>query len=449
MGPVLLSDRRQGVHRPELLVRAEDPVRCQRRTVHPGLRVGARIRASRPGSARHQLQGVQRDRGHLRFGPARTPGRLLRGSVGQPRLDGGRQRRADPDQRHHRGRTSTTPSTPPGRSATTTSRRTWAAGQVDSIAVHPRLVRAAKEVVQHRLPDREPGFLQHLRHDRTWAEPHAHRSGQQRRRDPPVARTVCADSTIAAQIASTPARSSSPGIWWRAIGTDDGGRHRQQREQDGKPGCGHPPQDQLLDGIRDDGTEHRDADHRQQIAADVSRSPPPSRRPTGNRGWRRRSSRRPATRSRRRWWRLDGRAGCSRPRRRRRAKIAIRPTTALWVQPPCRLTPASATTPAAASTMLSRSRQPCPPIAATATGPEKLDGHRGTERQMVDGDVEADVHRGQHHPEQGRGRDAPSGPRCRHGRRQTSSTTADTAMRHQATAGAEIMLNRPTASAAP
>jgi len=53
-----------------------------------------------------------------------------------------------------------------------------------------------------------------------------------------------------------------------------------------------------------------------------------------------------------------------------------------------------------------RDAQPVPPAPAGdpghRDGTEKFDGHRGTERQVLDRQVERHVHGGQHDPEHGR-----------------------------------------------
>ena len=84
-------------------------------------------------------------------------------------------------------------------------------------------------------------------------------------------------------------------------------------------------------------------------------------------------------------------------------------TTSL-VSPPSSWTPASSTTPTAASPMPTRSRQPRPVAAGHRDRPEELDGHRRAQRQVLDGDVEDDVHRRQHDPEQGRPAQLAAGP---------------------------------------
>ena len=123
-GAVLLPARPDGLHRPVVLGRPENQLRRQRRPVHPGLRAGPRVRPPRAEPARHQRPGRHRHRRHLGLGAAGTAGRLLRGGLGEPRHHRARCQRPGADHRDHRRRHAATPSKPPARSATTTSRPT-------------------------------------------------------------------------------------------------------------------------------------------------------------------------------------------------------------------------------------------------------------------------------------------------------------------------------------
>ena len=73
-GTVLLSARPDGLHRPLVLERSENQIRRQRRTLHPGLRAGPRIRPPCAEPAGHQRPGGHRDRRHIGFRASGTAG---------------------------------------------------------------------------------------------------------------------------------------------------------------------------------------------------------------------------------------------------------------------------------------------------------------------------------------------------------------------------------------
>ena len=84
--PVLLSRRRQGLHRPRVLPGAHGSVRGAGGSARGGVRAGARVRPPRPGPPRTVRPGGQRRAGTAeRLGPHRAAGRLLRGRVGGER----------------------------------------------------------------------------------------------------------------------------------------------------------------------------------------------------------------------------------------------------------------------------------------------------------------------------------------------------------------------------
>ena len=106
-----------------------------------------------------------RDRADQRQRPAGAAGRLLRRHLGQPRHDGARRVRAAADHRDHARTTSPGRWTPPAGSATTSSSEPrQRAGRPE--LVHPRLLGAAAAVVHHRLPERRPEPVRHVRHRR-------------------------------------------------------------------------------------------------------------------------------------------------------------------------------------------------------------------------------------------------------------------------------------------
>ena len=87
---VLLPRRQARLHRPRLPRRAARPLRRDRRAARPGLRDRPRVRPSRPGSARHARQRLERAGRDRQVGAHRAAGRLLRRRVGGARVRAGR-----------------------------------------------------------------------------------------------------------------------------------------------------------------------------------------------------------------------------------------------------------------------------------------------------------------------------------------------------------------------
>ena len=96
--PVLLPPGPQGLHRRQLLQRADLPLRCRRRRAGPGVRRRARVRAPRPGPARRPRRGAVRPAGgRERRRPGGAHGRLPRRGLGEARhRDQGRPGRRVP-----------------------------------------------------------------------------------------------------------------------------------------------------------------------------------------------------------------------------------------------------------------------------------------------------------------------------------------------------------------
>ena len=154
--PVLLPGRREGLHRPRLLRRAAAALRRARR-LRPGLRARPRARASRPAPARHRGQGARGaaaapDAGQRALGPRSSCRPTATPASGATRPQqrehprAGRRRRGTGRRRRRRRR-------PDPADA--------GAGRAPR-GVHPRLVRAARELVQARLRVRPARGLRHL-----------------------------------------------------------------------------------------------------------------------------------------------------------------------------------------------------------------------------------------------------------------------------------------------
>ena len=83
------------LHRPVVLPRAGDPIRCPGRGVLPGLRDLPRVRPPHPEPPGHHQPGAaRRPRSDIGLGAAGAAGRLLRRRLGQPRHVGARPRPA-------------------------------------------------------------------------------------------------------------------------------------------------------------------------------------------------------------------------------------------------------------------------------------------------------------------------------------------------------------------
>ena len=145
-GAVLLPERPEGLHRPQLLRHAGAPPRRARR-VRPGLRDGARGRPSRAEPDGHHAarrcaaRAQRRGAGQRAQRPRRAAGRLLRRRLGAPLAAGaglaaraGRHRGGAQRRLADRRRQAAAPGARPGR-----------AGEL-----HPRHERAAGELVQAR-----------------------------------------------------------------------------------------------------------------------------------------------------------------------------------------------------------------------------------------------------------------------------------------------------------
>src|SRR4029078_7119292 len=105
-------------------------------------------------------------------------------------------------------------------------------------------------------------------------------------------------------------------------------------------------------------------------------------------------------------------------------RMAARPMTTSLVNPPSSWTPAKSTTPTAGREMPTPYRPPRAAQGAPAPAPpappgcgrdrdrtEEFDGHRRAQRQVLDRDIEDDVHGGEHGAEQAGRRQSPPGPR--------------------------------------